>query len=81
MEVEMDEAENNDDAISRLKESTLSYIVPMDGDTENDIKDLKTLQDIDDDLQSQTDLEHLARERREELKKREIFKHYAHNLT
>eukprot|EP00971_Amphidinium_carterae_P214240 4251536-Amphidinium_carterae.4 len=53
MEVETGDADNDETILPRLTESTLNYIVQIDGDTEEDIKKINTLQDIDDDLQSQ----------------------------
>eukprot|EP00971_Amphidinium_carterae_P347979 6490255-Amphidinium_carterae.2 len=84
MEVEMEDADNNEDTnLLRLKESTLSYIVQIDGDMLEDIKNLNTLQDIDDDLQSQVDLEHEARERCEDAEEdpQVLILYYAHYET
>eukprot|EP00971_Amphidinium_carterae_P089483 1771210-Amphidinium_carterae.3 len=48
-----------------LTAETVSRTIQLDGDTREDIIQLRQMQDMDDDLQSQLDLEVLQRERPE----------------
>eukprot|EP00971_Amphidinium_carterae_P344582 6485063-Amphidinium_carterae.2 len=75
MEVEMEEAPeaDNGDYMQHVTEIDgeyvevrLNYVTAIDGDTQEDSIRINQLQDIHDDLQSQIDREHEARERREE---------------